>query len=142
MLPVVWSTSVREQFVVSFYVFFLLYPELTAMNSDSPSPEFPRVSYVYDSSGRLLEQREESVAVPGMTGGETIEVRSMPVAFEHDNERRLFTLTGPDGKIERFRDNPTRYLMVEPDPETGAMRPVIKRGRPAFIYLCREEREL
>jgi hypothetical protein len=112
------------------------------MNSDSPSPELPMVAFIYDSSGRLVERREEPVAVPGMAGGQTIEDRSTPVAFEHDKPKRLFTLTGPDGRIEHFRDDPTRYLMVEPDPETGAMRPVIKRGRPAFIYLCREEREL
>ena len=39
-------------------------------------------------------------------------------------------------------DNPTRFLCVEPDPETGAMRPVTKRGRPVYLYLCREEREV
>jgi hypothetical protein len=77
----------REQFVLSFYVFFLLYPELTAMNPGSPSPEFPEVTYIFDSSGRLADQREESAAVPGMTaGGETIAGRSTPVVFEHDND--------------------------------------------------------
>jgi hypothetical protein len=43
--------------------------------------------------------------------------------------------------VELFRDNPTRYLCVEPDAETGQMRPVMKRGRPVFLYLCREDRE-
>ena len=28
------------------------------------------------------------------------------------------------------------------DPETGELRPVIVRGKPAYIYPCREEREV
>jgi hypothetical protein len=72
------------------------------------------------------------------------ELRRQPQfsTYEHDEQRRLFTLTGPGGKSEHFRDQPARYLMVEPDPETGAMQPVIKDGQPAIGYLCREEREL
>jgi hypothetical protein len=49
----------------------------------------------------------------------------------------------PNGKTERFRDNPARHLTVEPEPEpdTRAMRPVIKGGQPVSVNLCREERE-
>ena len=59
----------------------------------------------------------------------------------HDKPNGLFILSWTNGKVERFRDNPARQLLVELDPETGAMRPVIKNGQPAYIYLCREERE-
>jgi hypothetical protein len=51
-------------------------------------------------------------------------------------------LTGPDGKTEVFRDNPTRHLSVVPDPQTGEMKPVMKYGRPTYLWLCREEREV
>ena len=61
--------------------------------------------------------------------------------FEHDPAARVFRLTAADGTVEAFRDNPTRYLCVEPDPESGEMRPVVKRGRPVYLHLCREERE-
>ncbi len=61
--------------------------------------------------------------------------------FEHDPAARVFRLTTADGTVEVFRDNPTRYLCVEPDPESGEMRPMMKRGRPVYLYLCREERE-
>jgi hypothetical protein len=73
----------------------------------------------------------------------TCELKSQPqpFTFEHDRKKRLFFLTGPDGKTEYFRDNPAKYLMVEADPETGEMHPVLKQGRPAIVYLCREERE-
>ena len=64
--------------------------------------------------------------------------------FSHNREKRLFVLSWSDGRIEKFRDNPARQLVVEPDadsdsdPETGELRPVIKRGRPVYVYLCRE----
>ena len=65
-----------------------------------------------------------------------------PVRFEHDAAGRVFRLTIPDdGTVEVFRDVPARYLRVEPDPETGAIRPVMKQGRPEYVWLCREERE-
>jgi hypothetical protein len=62
--------------------------------------------------------------------------------FEHDQQKRLFVLTGKDGKTEYFRDSPATYLLVEPDPETGNMQPVTKYGRPVVIHLCRKEREI
>jgi hypothetical protein len=61
--------------------------------------------------------------------------------FEHDQHKRPFTLTSPDGQTEHFGDNPAKCLIAEPDPETGAMQPVVKHGRPAIVYLCREQRE-
>jgi hypothetical protein len=61
--------------------------------------------------------------------------------FEHSQEKRLFVLTWSDGEVEVFRDNATRYLVVEPDDEPGELRPKLTYGRPTFLYLCREERE-
>jgi hypothetical protein len=62
-------------------------------------------------------------------------------SFDHDKQNGVLIVTKSDGTEERFRDNPTRHLLVDPDPETGELRPVVKRGRPAYIWLCREERE-
>ena len=72
----------------------------------------------------------------------TFDAGPPPFRFEHDPAARVFRLTTADGTVEVWRDNPTRFLCVEPDPETGAMRPVTKRGRPVYLYLCREEREV
>ena len=66
--------------------------------------------------------------------------RPDPPRFEHDPAGQVFRLIMADGEVGTFRDNPTRYLCVEPDPETGAMRPVIEHGRPVCLYLCREDR--
>jgi hypothetical protein len=62
-------------------------------------------------------------------------------SFAHDPTKGLFSITNPDGTTELFRDKPSRYLVVEPDPDTGGMRPVVKGGRPVYLYLCREQRE-
>jgi hypothetical protein len=62
--------------------------------------------------------------------------------FEHLDEKGLFAVTGPDGETQYFRDRPVRYLVVEPDPETGEFAPAAKNRRPVFQWLCREEREV
>ena len=112
------------------------------MSSDSSSPR-PAADSSRDSESRLSEVRDVTKDDGSV---ETryeyfVEPQTPPFTFEHDKQKRLFILTWPDGKTERFRDNPARQLMVEPDPETGEMRPVIKRGQPVYVYLCREERE-
>jgi len=71
-----------------------------------------------------------------------VDPRAQTFTFEHDKEKHAFRLTDADGKAEYFRDNPARYLVVEPDPETGDMRPARKHGKPTYLYLCREEREV
>jgi hypothetical protein len=112
------------------------------MSSDFDSSDYAGVMYTYDASGRLVDQREATPEdIEAALGSDTDGVRLTPIAFERDKDKRLFKVAGPDGKTELFRDNPTRFLLVEPDPESGEMQPVIQRGRPAFIYLCREERE-
>ena len=72
----------------------------------------------------------------------TYEPKRDPFEFEHVEEKGLFALTGPDGKIEYFRDRPTRYLVVEPDPGTGQAGLAISRGRPLVLWLCREVPEV
>ncbi len=71
-----------------------------------------------------------------------VKPRAPLFTFEHDTQERLFQLTWPDGKTERFRDRPVRHLQVEPDPDTGEMRPVAGHGRPDFIDLIGEERKM
>jgi hypothetical protein len=63
-------------------------------------------------------------------------------SFVHDNAKAVYVLSRPDGTVERFRAKPARYLVVEPDPNTGGMRPAVRGGQPVFLYLCREEREV
>jgi hypothetical protein len=111
-------------------------------HSDMPAPDEQRVTYVYDAHDRLIIPVDWGHCFETTTYTYSVERRIRPFTFEHDKQKRLFILTWPDGKTEHFRDNPARQLMVEPDPETGEMRPVIKNGEPAYLYTCREEREL
>ena len=62
--------------------------------------------------------------------------------FEHDGENGIFRIRWDDGRVEVFCDKPVRHLVVEPDAERGDMTPVVKYGRPTYLYLCREEREV
>jgi hypothetical protein len=62
--------------------------------------------------------------------------------FEHDRENGIIRIPWDDGRVEVFREKPVRHLVVGPDAETGDMTPVVKHGRPTYLYLCREEREV
>ena len=99
------------------------------MSSESPSPE-RGPEFSYDSGNRLADVREVTWPDGSIVATYTyyVEPRTPSFTFEHDKQKHLFILKWPDGKAEHFRDNPTRHLMVEPDPETGEMRPVVKRG--------------
>jgi hypothetical protein len=65
-----------------------------------------------------------------------------PWTFEHAKEKGVFRITWSDGETDAFRDNPTLFLVVEPDSKTGEMKPALTRGWPTFLYLCRQEREV
>ena len=113
------------------------------MNSDFPPPLHGRDHLREEGTPQLADVSENTIAgVTTLVYSYEVKPRARSFTFEHDERKRLFILTGPDGKTEQFRDNPARYLIVEPDPETGGMEPVVEHGRPAIIYLCREEREL
>jgi hypothetical protein len=108
---------------------------------DVPSPGQRITTYCCDSQNRLVGEGGLPLPVLPETTAYifSTDVPTVPFTFEHDKEKRLFVLTGADGKTEHFRDNPTRHLLVEPAPISGRLRPVIKNGKPAYIYLCREE---
>jgi hypothetical protein len=59
----------------------------------------------------------------------------------HDQAKGEYRLSFRDRTVERFRHDPARYLVVEPDPKSGSTQPAIRRGLPVYLYLCREQRE-
>jgi hypothetical protein len=115
------------------------------MDADSqPSPEHRTITYTFDSDERLIRIDHgdgPAIDLPPIPADQ-FEPCTPAYRFEHDKTKGIFRLTGPDGTAECFRNNRTRYLVVEPDAHTGEMTPVLKRGRPAYLYLCREEREV
>ena len=86
----------------------------------------PVTVYVYEPTP---EERAASMA----------RQRLASFSFQHDDRNGTFRLEWPDGAVEAFRDKPVRYLVVEPDETTGGMKPVLKRGCPTYLYLCRED---
>jgi len=110
------------------------------MIDDSPSPICTTYTYC---DGRLIAITD-AAGRRELSGDPADQSLPPPASFalEHDPEKRVLLLTGPDAKTEVFRDNPTRYLSVAPDPQTGEMKPVTKHGKPTYLWLCREERDV
>ena len=52
--------------------------------------------------------------------------------FQQDPASGVFRLISVEGPVETLHDDPTRYVLLEPDPEAGPMQPVMKRGRPVL----------
>ena len=119
-------------------------PKPDPSSAESPKPASDYIlttTFVYDARSRLTE-----IQTPGQGGCDTVYRYDPPLPspvqwqWEHLPDKRLYSLTA-EGKTDYWRDNPTRYLIVEPDKETGMMKPALKRRRPVYIWLCREERE-
>ncbi len=111
--------------------------------NDLPPDQHSTTVYIYDYRDRLTEVREYIAPFP--TSDELADqgsLQSPPFSFEHDTQKGVFRLTWADGHFEVFRDKPDRLLVVEPDPETGKLKPVVKRGKPTYLYLCRQEHEV
>jgi hypothetical protein len=92
-----------------------------------------RLTGIADDTRRTEQPDDPSDLIPPPTSSFTLAL---------DLEKQVFLLTDPDGKTEFFRDNPTRYLSVASDPQTGEMKPVMTHGRPTYLWVCREEREV
>jgi hypothetical protein len=59
-------------------------------------------------------------------------------ACVRDRGKRLFRVSEPDGTTTEFHDRAVRFLVVEPDVDTGELVPVTERGEPKVIHLCKE----
>lgn len=68
----------------------------------------------------------------------TLQSEAPSCSCERDEKKRLFRITTADGQTTEFHDPAVRFLVVEPDPITGELSPVIIKGKPKVIYLYRE----
>jgi len=114
--------------------------EIPIMNRDQHRTAEGPV-YSYDSEPRVTTFSYIVTDRGKTTGPLSSPETPPPYTFDHDREKGVFRLKWFDGEVEVFRDKPTRYLVVEPDRETGQLRPAITHGNPTYLYLCREERE-
>ncbi|MGO9466932.1 MAG: hypothetical protein ACLQVF_22550 [Isosphaeraceae bacterium] len=110
-------------------------PDQAGASHDPRGCYYAVTSLVYDGRGNVADVVRQDGRAPATTSAAARRFR-----WEHLLEKRLFALTA-DGKTEYRRDSLTRYLVVEPDPTTGTIKPVLKWGRPVYLLVCREERE-
>jgi hypothetical protein len=119
-------------------------PEQHAMNAEDKPDDRRPITALFPGAGEIPSPRFYSECTSGSVTTYTYFFEEEPnrFDFEHEEAKGLFVLTRPDGTAERFRDKSARYLVVEPDADTGELRPAVKHGRPVYQYLCREEKEL
>ena len=68
-----------------------------------------------------------------------VEVKPEPkVEVTYDRARHIIKITQPGGKTAEFDDRPVRFLVMDRNPVTKALEPVIIRGEPLYYYLARE----
>jgi hypothetical protein len=106
--------------------------------SSGPQP----IQYVYQTEEIVPDRNDPTMVRRVVTTNYRAYRPLVPPTCEHDMARGLLALTYPDGTVEHFRDKPTRYLVVEPDRDTGALRPIMVGSKAQYLYLCREEREV
>lgn len=114
----------------------------TEPTDPQPSSCVTTVTYSCDDAGRPTGVGVSEPASPVREPEPRPQPAAAPFQWEHDRDQGLFRITGPQGRVEAFRDKPVRHLVVEPDPQTGAWRPILTRGRPTYLYLAREEQEV
>ena len=111
------------------------------MNCDErPAPQGP--VYSYESTPGMTTYTYVVKDDGEATGSPNASETAPPYTFEHDREKGVYRLKRSDGEVEFFRDKPARYLVLEPDCETGELRPVMTRGCLTYLYLWREELEV
>ncbi len=95
-------------------------------------------TYVYDGYGSLLHVDEAPGTLARLAELEAELIRKPNVEITRDPARRVIKVTGSDGKTALFEDKPVRFLVMDRNPVTKALEPVIIRGEPLYYYLARE----
>ncbi len=95
-------------------------------------------TYVYDGYGHLLHVDEAPGTLARLAELKAELIRKPKVEITRDPARRVIKVTGRDGKTALFEDKPTRFLVMDRNPVTKALEPVIIHGEPLYYYLARE----
>ena len=95
-------------------------------------------TYVYDGYGNLLRVDEAPATLARLAELESELLRKPNVEITRDPARHVIKITGRDGKTALFEDKPIRYLVMDRNPQTKALEPVIIFGEPLYYYLARE----
>ncbi len=111
---------------------------MSTPNAGSDEPESGMgtnvTTYVYNGHGELI-----SVSDARRKLARVVEVEPEPkVDVTYDRARHVIQIKVPGGKTAEFEDRPMRFLVMDRNPVTKALEPVIIRGEPLYYYLARE----
>jgi hypothetical protein len=60
------------------------------------------------------------------------------VQVAYDRWRHLIQITQEGGETAEFDDRPVRFLLMDRDPKTKTLKPVMEWGNPVYYYLASE----
>ncbi len=63
------------------------------------------------------------------------------VEVAYDRSRHVIQITQEGDDTAEFEDRPARFLLMDRDPRTKAVKPVLECGNPVFYYLASETGE-
>ena len=113
---------------------------MSTSDAEANEPEFPIgctvMRYVYDGSGVVT-----SVSELRREGAKLVEVQPPPdpkADLTYDRSRHVIRIKEKNGKTAEFDDRPVRFLVMDRNPVTKALEPVIIHGQPLYYYLARE----
>jgi hypothetical protein len=86
-------------------------------------------TFVYDGKGKLIPEGDPPPKP------RPVEPK---VEVTYDRARHVIKITQSGGKTAEFDDRPVRFLVMDRNPVTKALEPVIIRGEPLYYYLARE----
>jgi len=67
-----------------------------------------------------------------------VDDRDPKVEVDYDRSRHVIKITQEGGETAEFDDRPARFLLMECDPGTKKVKPVLEWGDPVYYYLARE----
>ena len=108
---------------------------MSTPNAASYGPKYEMMgnvtTYVYDGNGELI--------LVGDARRKPRPVEPKPqVEVAYDRSRHVIQIKVPGDKTAEFDDRPVRFLVMDRNPVTKALEPVIIRGEPLYYYLARE----
>ena len=108
---------------------------MSAPNTDPGEFEYEMMrnvtTYVYDGNGSLIRM-DDAGRKP-----RPIEPKAK-AEITFDRTRHVIKIKEPSGRTLEFDDRPVRFLVMDRNPVTKALEPVIIRGEPLYYYLARE----
>ena len=107
-------------------------PEEESPGSRSNHPRYV-IRYTCDGKGdAFAEGVARRRTRSALAGGEP------QVEVAYDRSRHVIKITQEGGETAEFEDRPARFLLMDRDPKTKRVKPVMEWGNPVYYYLASE----